>query len=206
MFGLFKKPEPEPLLLSWSKQYVKEGGQITDKQKAFGQKLIFYGATVLIQKDAENLNLKGIKSDVTIIELSLFFLYLVDYALHAKAAPERDALMPKFIGQFDKVFSIHLPDINPTEMINSRLNLYGEQTRLGRGSIMPSSVKLLHQLINSSNQYKGFQYYKSRSNFIIEHNPIYSLTITRLTSPYIQIVTPILELEINQVLNNTWQS
>lgn len=206
MFGLFKKNEPDPSLLTWSKQYVKDFEQITDKQKAFGQKLIFYGASVFIQKDAKSLSLKGIKSDETIIEMALFFLYLVDYALHAKQATNRDELTSKFIGQFEKIFSIHLKDIDSTKMINSRLNLYGEQARLGRESVMASGVKLLHELINSSNQFKGFQYYESRSNLIIEYNPIYTTTIIQLTSPYIQMVSPILETEINQIISNTWQS
>lgn len=204
MFGLFRKSEPEPILLTWSKKYTKEFEQIQDKDAAFGQKLIFYGASVFIQKEIKNLNLGAIKSDATIIELSLYFLFLVDYLLHVKKVDKRDLLMSKFINEFESVFSKYLVEIDSAKIINSRLNLFGEQTRLGRGSVVSGCMKLTQDLINSSNQLKGFQYYESRKGLILEFDPGYGFTIEQLTSNYLKLVSNILEKEIELVAQGIW--
>ncbi len=200
MFGLFKKSEPEPALLTWSKQIAKDNSKITDKEKAFARKLISYAANVFLQKNVNRLNLKTVKSDVTIIELAVFFLYLVDYALFAKETQNRDRLMDKIIGEYENILSANLPGIDSTQFINSRLNLYGEQTRSGQGSVISSSAKLLHSLINSSNQLIGFHYYKSKSKLLVEYDPLYNATITELTYPYIQSLSPTIEGEIDQLI------
>lgn len=200
MFGLFKKSEPEPVLLTWSKQKSKSNTKLNNKHREFAQKLISYSADVFLQKNAKRLNLKTVNSDVTIIELAAFFLYLVDYALFAKEASNRDILMADIIDEYEIILSKNLPKINSREFINARLNLYGEETRLGRGAVISSSAKLLHSLINSSNQLRGFQYYKSKGNLIIEYDPLYNAIITELTYPYIQSISPTLEVEIDNLI------